>query len=344
MKCIVYKGKEHMALEDHPMPTIQDPADVLLRVTMSAICGSDLHAYNEDRAGQGQVMGHEFIGIVEEVGPRVERLKPGDRVVLPFGLGCGACFYCKRGWHPQCPHYQRFGLGSLPGGQAQYVRVPMADANAVHLPPELPDETAVLLSDILCTGYFCAEQGSIRPGDYVAVVGCGPVGMMAQMAAHLFGPALVIAIDTVPYRLDTARYLWGAVPLNAAEPSLRERVLALTEGRGADVVLEAVGTEGRGLDTAFEVVRPAGTISMVGVPTVDTYTYPLRKAYTLDLTYKVGRCPARRYIEQLIPLLQTGRIHPERIITHVLPLDQAPEGYRIFASREPGVMKVLLKP
>ncbi len=344
MKGVVYKGKEHIELEEFPKPRVEEPTDSVIRVTMSAICGSDLHAYNAGRPANDFALGHEFIGVVEEVGSKVEKVKPGDRVVLPFRISCGDCFYCRRGWSTQCPEMMRFGTETLPGGQAEYVRIPMTDANAFHLPLEMPDETAVLLSDIVCTGYFCAEQGGIHPGDYVAVIGCGPVGMMAQMAAHLMGASVVMAVDTVPYRLSMAMEWWGSVPLNAAEEGLRERVLELTEGRGADVVLEAVGTTGGGLDTAFDLVRPAGTVSQVGVPSMDTYSYPIRKAYTTDLTYRIGVCPAASYMPRMIHLIKTGRLQPEKIVTHVLPLEQAVEGYRLFASREPGVMKVLLKP
>ena len=344
MKGVVYKGKGHMELGEFPKPRVENPTDSVLRVSMSAICGSDLHSYYADRPANDFPTGHEFIGMVEEVGPKVEKIKPGDRVVLPFRPSCGDCFYCRRGWSSQCPQMMRFGTADLPGGQAEYVRIPMTDANAFLLPPEMPDETAVLLSDIVCTGYFCAEQGGIRPGDYVVVIGCGPVGMIAQMAAQLMGASVVIAVDAVPYRLAMAMEWWGSVPLNTADGDLRERVLELTEGRGADVVLEAVDTTGAGLDTAFDLVRPAGTVSQVGVPSMDTYSYPIRKAYTMDLTYKVGVCPVASYIPRMLHLVRTGRLHPEKMVTHVLPLEQAVEGYRLFAGREPGVMKVLLKP
>ena len=343
MKAIVYRGIERVELEDIPKPVIEKPTDALLRVTTSAICGSDLHTYRQERPQSGLAMGHEFMGIIEEIGSQVGKFKIGDRVVLPFSVNCGQCWFCHRNWPTQCVNWEVFGSANLSGGQAEYVRIPFADAAAVHIPEDVPDEEAIFLGDIFSTGYFCAENGGIRPGDYVAVVGCGPVGLFAQMGAQLFGPGAVMAVDVVPTRLDIARQI-GSLPINAAEVNARDEVLRLTDGRGADVVLEAVGAEGSAFKQAFELVRGGGTVSMVGVPTEDYFPFPIRQGFREDLTFKIGVCPARRYIPQLLPLLQNKKVNLSQIVSHVMPLDEAVEGFRMFNRRDPGVVKILLKP
>lgn len=343
MKALVFKGKHHVDLDpEWPDPTIQAPSDALVRITTTAICGSDLHGYERDPAPGTTVprtMGHEVVGIIEEVGPEVRNFKRGQRVVSPFSANCGTCFYCRNEWYSTCE--KRTTLG---GAQAQYARIPFADATLEPLPDDVSDEEAAFLSDIFPTGFFAAERGEIKPGMYVAVVGCGPLGLCAQISARLFGPARLIALDNVPYRLELAERINGATPVNPSREDARKRVLDLTEGRGADVVIEAVGSTGGALKQALDIVRPFGTVSMLGVPTIDEFPYPIRRSHTMDLTFRHGSCPAKRYIRRLMPLIRNKQVPLREIVTHVVPINQGPEMYRRFAAREHGVLKVLLKP
>jgi S-(hydroxymethyl)glutathione dehydrogenase/alcohol dehydrogenase len=343
MKGIVYRSRETVHLESVEQPTIEQPTDALVRITTSAICGSDLHQYRGEDEPTGLAMGHEFIGIVEEIGPEVTEISRNDRVVVPFSTSCGQCFYCQRGWTSQCVKTEVYGLGSLSGGQAEYVRVPFANEDAVKVPDSIPDEEAIFLGDIFSTGYFCADNAGIQPGDRVAVIGCGPVGLYAQMAAQLFNPAIVFAVDTVPSRLQVASEL-GSIPINATDSDPVEMIRNMTDGRGPDIVLEAVGGNGSGLQLALRLIRPAGTVSMVGLPTARTYEYPLLRAFMRNITFKIGMCPVRRYIPLLMPLLEDKTLVLSQIVTHRLALDEAPNGYQMFNNREAGVLKVLLKP
>lgn len=343
MKALIYKGKEKVALEDIAKPKIEESGDAVLRITTAAICGSDLHTYKRDLPQTGLAMGHELMGIIEEAGDGVKNFKQGDRVVVPFSNGCGICWFCKNNWPTQCTDLKVFGKGDLSGGQAEFARIPRVDANAVLLPKEVPDEEAIFLADIFPTGFFAAENGSIRQGQSVAVLGCGPVGLCAQIAAQLFNPALVIALDSVPYRLEMAEKT-GSKPVDISKQDWKEQVMQLTEGRGLDAVLEAVGGEGQALQSAFDLVRGGGTVSMVGVPTEDFYSLPIIRMFRKDITFKVGVCPARRYIEKLIPLILEKKVNLSQLVSHAVPLEKGPEAYQMFYRRDPGVMKILLKP
>ncbi len=349
MKAVVFHGVGDVRVETVPDPSIEHPTDAIVKITTSAICGSDLHPYH-GRVGVGDVfpIGHEFVGVVEAVGPEVRGVRPGDRVVAPFSVSCGACYYCRNRLPSQCATTGRgvFGMGkrrgSFPGGQAEYIRVPFAGNMLEPFAPGLTDEQMIFLADILPTGYFCAENGGIRPGDTVALFGCGPVGLCALMAAQLFGPAQVLAVDKVPYRLAMASEL-GAVPVDAGRADPVALVQERTGGRGADVALEAVGHESA-LTLALQVVRPGGTVSVVGVYVEEAYPFPIGPAFVKGVTFRIGTCPARNYIPQLMPLLATKRLDPTRLITHRLPLAQAPAGYTIFDRKEENALKVLLKP
>lgn len=349
MKAVIFHGKGDVRVESVPDPAIEQPTDALVRITTSAVCGSDLHPYH-GRVGVGDVfpIGHEFVGVVEAVGPEVRGIRPGERVVAPFSVSCGACTFCRNRLPSQCATTGRgvFGMGkrrgSFPGAQAEYIRVPFAGHMLEPFPAGLGDEQMVFLADILPTGFFCAENGAIRPGHTVALFGCGPVGLCALMAAHLFGPAEVLAVDRVPYRLAMARDL-GAVPIDAQRADPVAAIQERTGGWGADVVLEAVGHESA-LTQALQAARPGGTVSVVGVYVEEAYAFPLGQAFVKGVTLRIGTCPARVYIPQLIPLVAAGRLDPTRLITHRLPLAQAPEAYRIFDRKEESVLKVLLKP
>lgn len=344
MKAVTFQGPFRVQVDDVPDPTVKEPTDVILKVTTSAICGSDLHVYN----GRipipltGWILGHEYIGEVVEVGSAVRNFKPGDRAVGAFVSSCGDCFYCQRGWPTQCPKQLTFGFAQLAGAQAQYLRVPFGHFTLEKVPEGLSDEQALFVGDILSTGYFCAERAEIRPGDVVVVVGSGPVGLFAQMCAQLFQPKAVLALDSVPERLELARRI-GSLPVDISKDDPTAVIREHSEGRGADVVLEAVGHQDS-LRSCFQYVRPGGTISAVGVYSEAGFPFPMFQAFLRDLSFKIGVCPAKNYMGKLLGLIQEGKIDPTLIITHTLPLEEAPRGYEIFANRQENCIKVLLRP
>ncbi|MBI4588118.1 MAG: alcohol dehydrogenase catalytic domain-containing protein [Candidatus Rokubacteria bacterium] len=348
MKAIAFRGVGDVRVESIPDPRIVEPTDAVVRITTSAVCGSDLHQYHGRAVVEpGAIMGHEFMGIVEDVGRDVRAISRGDRVVAPFSISCGRCEWCLRRLPTQCSTTGRAVFGGrfgkqFPGGQAERIRVPFADHMCERIPADLGDERALFLGDILSTGYACAENGGIRPGDTVAVFGCGPVGLLALQSAHLFGPARVFAVDRVDYRLKLAEEL-GATPVDLDRGDPIEQLRAATAGRGPDVVLEAVGHE-IPFAQAIQAVRAGGTVSSVGVYVEASIGFPAREAFFKDLTLKMGICNARNYIVPLMPLVRVGKLQPARIITHTLPLADAPRGYAIFDRKEDRAIKVLLKP
>jgi threonine dehydrogenase-like Zn-dependent dehydrogenase len=350
MKAITFQGVGDVRADDVADPKVLEPTDAVLRITTSAICGSDLHPYH-GRGGalvqKGAVMGHEFTGIVEDVGIDVREVRGGDRVVAPFSVSCGRCEWCLRRLPSQCATTGRALFGGrfghiFPGGQAERIRVPFADFLCHKVPPDMSDDAVLFLGDILSTGFFCAENGAIRPGDAVAVFGAGPVGLLAIQAALLFGPARVFAVDRVDYRLALAEE-FGAEPVNLDRGDPAEQLRALTGGWGPDVVLECVGHEVP-FAQSIHAVRAGGTVSSVGVYLEPTMGFPAREAFFKDLTLKMGICNARNYIAPLLPLVRLGKLKPTRIITHTLPLGEAPRGYAIFDRKEDRAIKVMLKP
>ncbi len=343
MKAVTLQGPGRIEVREVPDPTIRKPTDAILRVTAAGICGSDLHYYSgRIDAGTGWVIGHEYTGVVEEVGSQVNEFRPGDRVVGTIFPICGTCYYCRHQQSSQCIRKEPFGFGDEPGGQAEYLRVAFADATLERIPDGLSFEQAIFVGDIFSTGFHAAREGGIRVGDVVAVVGAGPVGLFAQMSAGLFGPAAVLAIDSVPDRLALAKKL-GAIPVNMAQEDALARVQEYTDGRGADVVLEAVGLVGS-IKDAFRYVRPGGVISSVGVYSEAEFPFPMNDAFGRNLTFKIGVCPARNYMTPLLALIQQGRIDPTAVLTHELPLAEAPRAYDIFAQHKEGCIKVVLKP
>ena len=349
MKAITLHGTGDVRVESVPDPRISDATDAVVRITTSAVCGSDLHQYHGRVPGiePGVVMGHEFMGIVEEVGAAVTKVKKGDRVLAPFSISCGQCEWCRMRLPTQCSTTGRAVFGGrfgkqYPGGQAEAIRVPFADYMCEKVPADMRDEDVFFLGDILSTGYVCAENAGIRPGDTVAVFGAGPVGLLALESAHLFGPSRVFVVDRVDYRLKLAEELGGVpVSLDRGEPA--EQLRGLTGGRGPDAVLECVGHE-TPFAQAIQSVRPGGTVSSVGVYVEQSIGFPAREAFFKDLTLRMGICNARNYITPLMPLIQAGRLHPTRIITHTIPLGDAPKGYAIFDKKEDRAIKVMLKP
>jgi 2-desacetyl-2-hydroxyethyl bacteriochlorophyllide A dehydrogenase len=345
MKAAVYQGEGAVEVIDVPKPSIKSTGDALVKVTLGAICGSDLHIYHGNvPINPGSVLGHEFVGVVEGVGSDVRRFKPGDRVVSSFFTSCGHCAYCRKGWFNQCTSKATFGFGEyygdLGGGQSEYVVVPLADHSMEPIPSDMTDEQAIFVGDILATGYFGAERAEIKPGDAIAVIGAGPVGLMATMCAQLFGPARTFVVDMVDSRLEVAQEL-GGIPINAKEVHPVEAIQNQTGGLGADSSIECVGAEAA-VDTAIRSVRGGGTISMVGVPSVVIGEFPYLDVWMKALTFRAGWCNVQKYMRPLLDLIAAGRLKPDAIISHRMSLDEAGEAYRMFDARE--ATKIVLKP
>jgi threonine dehydrogenase-like Zn-dependent dehydrogenase len=345
MRALTLRGAGDVKMADVPKPAIKDSRDVLVRVTLGAVCGSDLHIlHGHTPMNQGAVLGHEFVGVVEDAGSEVDRFKPGDRVVSSFFTSCGHCALCRKGWFNQCVEKATFGhgeyFGGLGGGQAEYVVVPNADTTMEPIPPGMTDEQAIFVGDILSTGFFGAERAEIEPGDVVAVVGAGPVGLMATMSAQLFGPAKTFVIDMVDSRLEVAQEL-GGIPLNPKEVHPAQAIEAQTGGVGADSSIECVGLL-PAVDTAIHVVRGGGTISMVGVPSATAADFPYMRMWLKALTFRAGWCNVQKYMRPLLDLIAAGKLQPEKIISHRMKLDEAEEAYRMFDARE--ATKIVLTP
>jgi threonine dehydrogenase-like Zn-dependent dehydrogenase len=282
---------------------------------------------------------------VVEVGKSVTGLRPGDLVVSPFTTCCGACFYCRKGLTCRCPRGQLFGWvengRGLQGTQAEYVRVPLADSTLVKVPPDLDLDEALFLGDILATGFFCADLAEAGPGGAYAVIGCGPVGLFAVLGLRERNAESIFAIDVVPERLALAER-FGATPIDARQVDARVLVRYATEGRGADAVLEVVGSP-EATRLAFDLVRPGGIVSAVGVHTESSFAFSPVEAYDKNLTYRAGRCPARPYIDRLLPLVRERKYDLGAVVSHRLPLAEAARGYEIFERKLEGCTKVLLR-
>jgi threonine dehydrogenase-like Zn-dependent dehydrogenase len=385
MKALVFHTPKHVSVDTVPDPKLKSPRDAILRVTSTAICGSDLHIYNGAfPQPKPLILGHEFMGVVEEVGAEVTSLKRGDRVVVPFPIACGKCWFCEHAAPTQCEnsnpeHYgpeggllsQKGGAlfgytdlyGGYDGGQAQFVRVPYADYGPRKVPESLTDEQVLFLSDIVPTGYSGLKWAEVKPGETVAVIGCGPVGLMALKLARIMGAGQTIGVDILPYRLEKARTTAGAEVVNADEVNASDAIRALTDGRGADVVIEAVGMEvERGLlqkianvahlqrgsitavETAFSVVRRQGRVSIMGVYGSTYDNFPLGQWLDKGLRVQSGQATVHNFIDELMQMIVSGKLKPDDIITHRLPLDKAPDGYRVFNKKEDNCTKVVLKP
>ena len=388
MKAVRYYGAEDIRVEDVPDPEILNPRDAIVKITATAICGSDLHIYDGfiPTMQQGDILGHEFMGEVVEVGPGNSRLSVGDRVVVPFTIACGRCYFCKEGLWSCCDNsnpnawmleklagYTASGLfgyshmyGGYPGGQAEYARVPFADVGPIRVPASLTDEQVLFLSDIFPTGYMAAENCNIRPGDTIAVWGCGPVGQFAIRSAYLLGAERVIAIDRYPERLALAARGRAEV-LNYMETDVLEELRDRTGGQGPDACIDAVGLEAHGttldawydriktsmylatdrphvLRQAISACRKGGTVSIPGVYGGWLDKFPLGPAFAKGLTLKMGQTHMHRYLPSLLARIEHGDIDPSFIITHRVTLDDAPEMYRTFREKEDGCIKVVMRP
>ncbi len=348
MKALVTQGKGNIKYETVPDPQIIKPTDVIVQVSLCGICGSDLHVYHEREKGcdHGTVMGHEFTGTVIEKGKDVKHLSIGDEIISPFSVSCGACFYCVRGLSSRCVESQIYGWvqngHGLQGAQAEYVRVPLADSSLIKIPEGISHTEALLLGDVFSTGYFCADMANIDPKGVYVVIGCGPVGLMAIIAAKELGAENVYAIDLVESRLAMAKS-FGAIPLNLQGQNVVESIKAVTNGRGADAVMELVGNYSAAKLT-YEIVRPGGIVSVAGVHNEEFFGFSPTEAYNKNLTYKTGRCPARVYFDKLIPILHSKKHNISSIISHTLPLNLGSFGYEIFDKKLENCTKVLLKP
>jgi len=377
MRAVVYKGPFEVAIEQVEDPRIQHPNDVIVRVTSTAICGSDLHMYEGRTAAEpGIVFGHENLGVIEETGDGVTSLSRGDRVVMPFNVACGFCKNCTAGYTGFCVTvnpgfaggaYGYVAMGPFIGGQAEYVRVPYADFNCLKLPEGTEKETDfVLLADIFPTGYHGNELADVRPGNSVAVYGGGPVGLMAAYSAMLRGASKVFVVDRVAERLQKAEEI-GAVPVNFAEGNPVEQIKEQTGGEGTDKGIDAVGYQatvsGGGeeqpaivLNSLVETVRPTGRLGVVGLYLPEDPGAPTQEAAEGRLLFEVGRffekgqsmgtgqCNVKQYNRALRDLIVNDRAKPSFVVSKNLPLDDAPDAYHRFDQREEGYSKVVLKP
>lgn len=385
MKAAVFHKPGDIRVDTVDDPRIEHPRDIILKVTSTAICGSDLHILS---GGVPQlkpmILGHEFMGIVEEVGAEITNLKKGDRVVVPFPISCGHCFFCQHEASTACENsnYEHYGpngdmmdqkgaalfgytdlYGGYSGGQAEYVRVPYADISPRIVPENMTDEQVLFLTDIFPTGWSAIDWAQLKGGEVVAIFGSGPVGLMAQKAAWLNGASRVIAIDPLNYRLEKAKKVNNVDTLNPHKVDVVEAIRAMTHGRGADVCVDAVGFEPertimdrikatinfekgsmKVLDMAFEAVRRSGTVSIMGVYGTTYDNFPLHRMFDKSITIKQGQAPVLNYIDKLIELVKDEKVVLNDIITHRLPLAEAAKGYEIFDKKEDDCVKVVLKP
>jgi len=388
MKANCWIGKRHVEVRDVPDPQILNQSDAIVRITSTAICGSDLHLYNGfmPTMKEGDVLGHEFMGEVMEVGRSVKKLKVGDRVVVPFTIACGSCWQCCHHNWSLCENSNpnaalaeammghaasgAFGYshltGGFAGGQAEFARVPFADVGPLKIENGFADEQVLFLSDILPTGYMGAEMCDIRPGDTIAVWGCGPVGLFAMKSAYLLGAERVIGIDRFDYRLEMARTTCGAETINYEQvDGVSETLKEMTAGRGPDACIDAVGLEahGHGFEFAYDRTKQAvgletdrpiavreaimacrngGTVSIIGVYGGVVDKFPLGTLMNRSITIKSGQCHVHRYMRPLLERIQNGDIDPTTVITHRMPLADAAKGFDIFANKEDNCEKVVL--
>ncbi|KAI4205307.1 MAG: hypothetical protein LQ346_001455 [Caloplaca aetnensis] len=347
MRAVVFKGPHKVALEDRPIPKIKDDTDIIVKIIYSALCGSELHVFRGHQSSpEDFIMGHEFTGTVEELGSAVTGFKTGDQVVSPFTVSCGDCFYCKNGFSSRCEKVGLFGTAALDGAQAEYVRVPLADSTVMKAPEDIADKALVLMADIFPTGYFAAHNGfkdltqKQVAESTVVVIGCGPVGLCAVINAEDYKPKNLLAVDSVQSRLDLAKSL-GAEPWNfqTNREGLEKRVKAVTEGRGADVVIEVVGSS-PALKMGFELLRPWGIISSVGVHNGEI-PWTGNQGYGKNLRIQMGRCPVRSIFPQALEKLRQKQNLLGFMSEKIMPLSEAVEGYDLFDKMK--VQKVIFE-
>jgi threonine dehydrogenase-like Zn-dependent dehydrogenase len=390
MRATCWMGRNTVEVRDVPDPVILNQRDAIVKITSTAICGSDLHLYDGyiPSMEKGDILGHEFMGNVVEVGPGVRNLSVGDRVVVPFPIACGACNSCTAGLYSLCENSNpnagmaeklwghasagMFGYshltGGFAGGQAEYARVPFADVGPIKIENDLPDHKVLFLSDIFPTAYMGAEMCDIKPGDVIAVWGAGPVGLLAMASAFLLGAEKVIAIDRFDYRLQRAKEKTGAETINYEEVNVLEVLADMTAGRGPDACIDAVGLEahsdfgplqlydrakqavrletdrGPALREAILAVRNGGTLSIIGVYGGLMDKFPIGSLMNRSITVRGGQCHVQRYAKPLLNRIERGDIDPSFVITHRVPLEQAPDAYEVFKKKQDDCIKVVLSP
>jgi len=347
MKAVIFKGKLEVAVEDRPIPTIKEPTDIIVKVRYTALCGSELHVFRGHQPSPtGFIMGHEFTGVVTEVGSSVKNFKKGDHVVTPFTVSCGECFYCEHNSSSRCEKCQLFGCAVLDGGQAEYARIPLADSTASVAPEGIDEKKLVLMADIFPTGYFAAMNAfkgfdsQTISNSTVVLLGCGPVGLCALINALEYKPKHILAVDAVDSRLELAKGL-GGEPWNFQKDKegLVKRVKELTNGRGCDTVIEVVG-HSDALALGFELLRPWGNISSIGVHNGEI-PWTGNQAYGKNLTIQMGRCPVKSLFPKALAMLQKHQDKLDFMCDKIMPMSQAVEGYDIFNSYK--VQKVIFE-
>ncbi|RFU69362.1 glutathione-dependent formaldehyde dehydrogenase [Peribacillus saganii] len=380
MKAVTFQGSKDIQVKQVEDPTIKHNEDIIVRITSTAICGSDLHIYQGALpTHKDYVIGHEPMGIVEEVGPEVTKVKKGDRVVLPFNISCGQCFYCQHEMESQCDNSNPnkeiadtggyFGFteryGNHPGGQAEFLHVPYGNFMPFVIPEtcELEDEALLFMSDVLPTAYWSVDNSGVKTGDTVVVLGCGPVGLMTQKFAWMKGAKRVIAVDNLPYRLNHAKKMNNVETVNFEDyDNAGEYIKHLTQG-GADVVIDCVGMDGKksvveaveqklklqggtlsAIEIALNAVRKFGTIQLTGVYGSMYNMFPLGNIFERNVSLKMGQAPVIHYMPMLFDKITKGEFDPTEIITHRVPLEQASEAYKTFNDHEDECIKVVLKP
>lgn len=378
MKAVTFQGIKNVQVKNVKDPGIKKADDIIVKITSSAICGSDLHLVHGmiPNLGEDYVIGHEPMGIVEEVGKEVTKVKKGDRVIIPFNVACGQCWYCNHELESQCDNANENGemgayfgysdtAGGFPGGQAEYMRVPYANFTPFKIPEnsEVADESLVLLADAASTAFWSVDNAGVKAGDTVVILGCGPVGLLAQKFAWLKGAKRVIAVDYIKYRLQHAKRTNKVEIVNFEDhENCGEYLKEITKG-GADVVIDCVGMSGKmtpleflatglklqggalgGLVIASQAVRKGGTIQVTGVYGARYNAFPLGDIFQRNVNIRTGQAPVIHYMPHLYNLIVEGKVDPSDIVTHVLPLDQAKHGYEVFDTKQEDCIKVVLKP
>jgi threonine dehydrogenase-like Zn-dependent dehydrogenase len=386
MRALVYHSAHDVKVDTVPDPVIQEPDDIIIRITATAICGSDLHLYRGKVPGMkaGDIMGHEFMGVVVEAGPAVTKLQKGDRVVVPFVIACGSCFFCDMSLYSACETTNPdrgtimnrkkirsgaalFGFshmyGGVPGGQAEYVRVPKANVGPIKIPDNMEDEKVLFLSDILPTGYQAVLNAGVGQGSSLAIFGAGPVGQMAAASARMLGVEKIFMVDHHAYRLNFARETYGVIPINFDEVDPGEFIIENTAYRGVDGVVDAVGFEAKGssvettltmlklegssgeaLRQCISAVRRGGTVSVPGVYAGFIHGFLFGDAFEKGIGFKAGQTHVQKFMPELLQAIEEGKLNPEVIISHRMSLAQAAEGYKMFDKKEDNCRKIVLRP
>ena len=386
MRALVYHSAHEVKVDSVPDPILKEPDDIILEVTATAICGSDLHLYRGNVPGmkEGDILGHEFMGVVVDKGPAVSNLNKGDRVVVPFVIACGSCYFCDKDLFSACettnpdrgtlmnkknlrPGAALFGFshfyGGIPGGQAEYVRVPKANVGPIKITTAIPDEKVLFLSDILPTGYQAVLNAGVTNGSSVAIFGAGPVGQMAAACAQMLGADKIFMVDHHPYRLEFARSTYDVIPINFDEVDPAEVIIGNTALRGVDAVIDAVGFEAKGssletvmtkmklegssgsaLRQCIAAVRRGGTVSVPGLYAGFIHGFLFGDIFEKGITIRAGQTHVQRFMPELLSFIEEGKLQPEVIISHRMTLEQAVSGYEIFDKKDNNCRKVVMTP